>query len=195
MSLPISQLDLVNLVLNELGKPSVTNVNDTDTAIVANNKLNFFFPLMLLKTTWNDFVKFYISNTPNTFPFSPDYAYTYTLPGDFGRLFKFGNFTFPVIYQITDGLISANVKPIQFYYIVNTAAYGAGLDSGTMQFNFALAVWVAADMCMVTTNNAALTKYLEEKAKKEISNAILLDNMNKEIVTLPYNSFNRQLFI
>ena len=191
MSLPISQLDIINQALIELGKPPVNAFDDTEASRALNYKIDLLFPLLLMKTLWNDFIVYTIINTPNTQSFSPDFAYTYTLPANFGRLFKFGNFPFPVVYEIFDGLIAANVRPIQFYYIVNTANY----NNSSSQFWRALSVWAASDTCMVLTNNDKLTKYLSEKAKDEINNAILLDNMNKELVTLPYNSFNRQLYM
>jgi hypothetical protein len=191
MSMPVSQLDIINQALIELGKPPVNAFGDTPASLALNYKIDLLFPLLLLKTNWNDFVKFTIINTPNTTSFSPDFAYTYTLPANFGRLFKFGNFTFPVIYEIFDGLIAANVKPIQFYYIVNSANY----NNSSAQFWRALSVWAASDTCMVLTNNDKLTEYLSKKSDMEINNAILLDNMNKELFTVPYNSFNRQIYI
>lgn len=191
MSLPVAKIDVVNQALLEIGRLPVIQISDSADAQLISAKIDILLPLLLLAAEWNFAVRFVNDNTPLTVPFSPDFTYTYQLPFDFGRFFKFGTNTFPLYYEFADGLLLTNVKPIQYYYIVNNVDYAAF----TTMFYRALAVYAAADTAMVLTQNAALTKYILDKYKEEKSNAILLNDQERYIGSTPYNDFDRQTYI
>ncbi len=122
---------------------------------------------------------------------SPDFVFNYVLPFDFGRFFKFSTNTFPLYYEILDNLLLVNVKPVQYYYVVNNVDY----EVITALFYRALAIYAAADTCMALTQNAVLTKYLQEKYLENKSNAILQNDMDRDVTSTPYNDFDRQTYI
>lgn len=188
--LPISKLTVINQALLEIGKLPVTNEDDSDAAKGISAKVDILLPVLLRRTRWKFAIKYIEDNTPNTLNFSPDFNYTYQLPADYGRFFMFSSLCFPIDYMIVDGLLLTNVKPVQYYYIVNTADY----DALSVMFVRALAVYVAADMAPTLTNNVELIKVLNAKAREEIANAVLFDDMERRVRTTPYNEYDRQQY-
>lgn len=191
MSLPITQLDVVNQALMEIGSLPVTSVTDNDKAILINSKIDLLLPVLLLSTPWKFAVKYIEDNTPLTLNFSPDYQYTYQLPADYGRFWKFSTTVFPLQWQIVDGLLQIDVRPVQYYYITNDVPF----EFFTPLFYRALALYVASDVAFVLTNNADLAKYLLQKYEDARNNAILLDDMEREVQTQPFNDFDRNVFV
>ena len=191
MALPVAKIDVINQALMELGRLPVISESDSQDAMLIGAKIDILLPLLLLSSTWNFAIKFVNNNTPTTVTFSPDFVYNYVLPFDFGRFFKFGSNSFPLYYEFVDGLLLTNIKPVQYYYVVNNVDF----DAISTAFYRALAVFAAADSCMALTQNAGLTKYLLDKYKEEKSNAILLNDMERDVVSTPYNDFNRQTYI
>lgn len=192
MSLPISEIEIVNQALIEIGRQPVTEITEeTQDARVIQAKLELLLPVFLASTTWNFAVKYVFNNTPLTTPFSPDFQYAYQLPADYGRFWKFGTNVFPLVYQFTDGLLLTDIRPVAYYYIVNTVPF----DVITPLFFRALALYVASDVAYILTNNEKLAAYLLEKYKDNASNAILLNDIERNIVTTPFNDFDRQVYI
>lgn len=191
MSLPISQLSVVNQALIELGKPPVTVLTDNAASVLLAAKSELLLPVLLASSTWNFAIKFRTDNTPITVDFTSDFTYTYQLPGDYGRFFKFATSVFPLFYEFFDGLLCTNIKPISYYYVVNNVDY----DAISPLFYRALSVFIAADSCTVLTNNVKLTAELREKYLQEKSAAILLNDMERDVISTPYNDFNRQTYI
>jgi hypothetical protein len=191
MSLPVSELGVVNYALSELGIPPVVSIMDNQKAQIIDNKINTLFSIFLKSTTWNFAIKYISDNTPLTQNFSPDYPFTYQLPSDYGRFFKFSTNTFPLSYQFTDDLLLIDVRPAAYWYVVNTVPY----DVITDLFYRALAIFAASDCAYVLTNNEKLASYLLQKYKDCKDEAILLNDMERQVQTMPHNDFDRQVFI
>lgn len=191
MSLSISEIDVVNQALIEIGRQPVVQITDSPDSKLIAAKLELLLPVFLASTVWNFAVKYVTNNTPLTVPFSPDYQYSYQLPADYGRFWKFGTNVYPLVYQFTDGLLLTDVRPVSYYYIVDSVPY----DVITPLFFRALSIYVASDVAFVLTNNAELVKYLRAKYENESSNAILLNDIERDITTTPFNDFDRQVYI
>ncbi len=187
-----TQLQLVNRTLSELGRLMVASIDESPDAQAANAKLIELVPELYLVYNWTFLVKFIIDYTPLSFNFSPDYIYTYQLPGDFGHFFKwqYTSSQWP-IYQFTDNYLLAQTLPVGYYYIVNQAdpmVY-------TPLFARALVLYAAAKLSPTLTNNVQLTAYLEKEYEKIIAKAIVQDDQERSISSTPYNDFNRIQFV
>ena len=187
-----TQLQLVNRTLSEIGRLSVASITESPDAQQANAKLLELVPELYLVYNWSFLTKYIFDNTPLTVNFSPDYSYTYQLPGDFGHFFKwqYTSSQWP-IYQFTDGLLLAQVKPVGYYYIVNQAdpiVY-------TPLFARALVLYAAAKLSPTLTNNIQLTTYLQKEYEIMIAKAITQDDMERSVSTTPYNDFDRITYV
>lgn len=190
--LPIAQIDVVNQALIELGQLPVIQVTDTPASQLLAAKSELLLPVLLQSSTWNFAIKFVYDNTPLPTSFSTDFTYSYQLPADYGRFFKWSkNNTNQLFYEFIDGMLCTDIKPVQYYYIVNNLDY----DAISTLFYRALAVFIAADSCTVLTNNLQLTAELRAKYLQEKSSAILLNDMERDVGSTPYNDFNRQVLI
>jgi len=188
-----THLQLVNRTLSELGRLAVASITESPDAQQASAKLLELEPELYLAYNWSFLVKFVLDNTPLTFNFSPDYSYTYQLPGDFGQFFKWQatGSQWP-IYEITDGYILAQTKPIGYYYIVNQA----DPEVYTPLFARALVLYAAAKLAPTLTNNVQLASYLQKEHDKMLAKAIVENDMigNPHFAT-PYNDFSRITFV
>ncbi len=187
-----THLQLVNRTLSELGRLAVASITESPDAQQASAKIHELEPELYLVYNWTFLVKYIFDNTPLTTNFSPDYSYTYQLPGDFGHFFKWQDTSsqWP-IYQFADGLLLAQVKPVGYYYIVNQAdpvVY-------TPLFARALVLYAAAKLSPTLTNNINLTAYLEKEYEKMIAKAIVQDDMQRSVSGTPYNDFNRITYV
>lgn len=187
-----SQLQLVNRTLSELGRLQVTSINDSPDATYVAAKIAELFPEVLLEANWNFAVRYRTDDTPLTTPFSPDYLYAYQLPGDFGKFFKWAatGAQWPV-YEFADGMLLAQTRPVQYYYIVNIADYSVL----TPLFSRALILYTASKSAPSLTNNVALTQYLEKEYMKSLAKAILENDMERSVTTTPYNDFDRITYV
>ena len=52
-NLPISRLSIVNQALAKLGRPAVTNINDSNDAELLDLKIDLLLPVLLEYTIWN----------------------------------------------------------------------------------------------------------------------------------------------
>jgi len=187
-----THLQLVNRTLSELGRLSVAAIAESPDAQTASAKILELEPELYLVYNWTFLVKYIFDNTPLTTNFSPDYSYTYQLPGDFGHFFKWQDTSsqWP-IYQFADGLLLAQVKPVGYYYIVNQAVP----EVYTPLFARALVLYAAAKLSPTLTNNVQLTAYLEKEYEKMIAKAIIQDDMERPVFATPYNDFNRITYV
>lgn len=187
-----THLQLVNRTLSELGRLQVASINESPDALHASAKLYELAPELYLVYNWTFLVKFTINRTPLTYNFSPDYIYTYQLPGDFGHFFKWQatGSQWP-IYEFADGYLLAQTLPVGFYYIVNQAVP----EVYTPLFARALVLYAAAKLSPTLTNNVELTKYLENEYRIMIANAIRQDDMENPHFATAYNDFNRLTFV
>ena len=187
-----TQLQLVNRTLSELGRLAVASITESPDAQQASAKLIELVPELYLEANWSFLVKFILDNTPLTFNFSPDYSYTYQVPTDVGRFFKWQDTgsQWP-IYQFADGYLLAQTKPVGYYYIVNQAAP----EVYTPLFARALVLYAAAKLAPTLTNNVQLAAYLEKEYKDMLVNAVRQDDMLNPHFATPYNDFNRITFV
>ena len=187
-----SQLQLVNRCLSELGRLPVSAITDSPDAEYVAAKIDELFPEVLLDCNWTWAIKYRTDDTPLTTNFSPDYSYTYQLPGDFGKFYKWAatGAQWP-IYEFADGYLLAQTLPVQYYYIVNQASF----EFLTPLFSRALILYAAAKSAPTLTNNVQLSNYLEKEYEKARVKAILENDMERSVVSTPYNDFNRITYV
>lgn len=185
-----TQLQMVNMALNELGKPTVSNINDSPAAQQVAAFLTQCYPEVLLECNWNWGVKYVQDSSPLTENYSPDFMYTYLMPSDWGQFFKWSQGTWPV-YEFVDTFILANQTPIQYYYIVNNAPFALVPPLAAR----AIALYVASKAAPTLVNNAVFTKYLKDEYKIAKINAILQNDQQRLITSGPYNDFDRITFV
>jgi hypothetical protein len=187
-----SLLDLTNRALSELGRLPVVRIENSDDAIYVSNKILELYKEVLLDYNWN-FAVVYVENfSPETTNFSPDYVYSYQLPGNYGKFYKWATTgaQWP-IYAIIDGMMLANTLPIQYYYIANDVDFSVWPPLVARM----LVLYAAAKTAPTLTNNVSLTTYLESEYLKMRSKAILQDDMERSVMSTPYNDFNRITFV
>jgi hypothetical protein len=187
-----SLLDLTNRSLAELGKPSVQAITDSDASQYVANKILELYQEVLLDYNWN-FAVVYISNSsPETQNFSPDYVYSYQLPGNYGKFYRWATTgaQWP-LYAIIDGMILANTLPIQYYYIRNDVPF----EIWPPLVARALVLYAASKSSPTLTNNTGLTGYLQKEYEKARTKAILWNDMERSVMSTPYNDFNRITFV
>lgn len=187
-----SELQLVNRCLAELGRPSIVAISDSEDAQYVDNKINELYPELLLEYNWNFAVIYRSDDTPLVDNFSPDFVYTYQLPGDFGKFYRWASSgsQWP-FYQIVDGLLLAQTKPIQYYYIKNYVDF----QYLPPLFSRMLILYAAAKSSLVLTNNVQLTAYLENEYTKIRTRAIEQNDMERSVMSMPYNDFDRLTFV
>jgi len=190
-----AKLDVVNQVLNELGFPFIQTLTSTAASTLISNKLDILLPEMLLRTDWNFAIKFVTDDTPNVANISPDYLYNYTLPADYNRMDRFSwqlsSTAFSFVYRIIDQTLMTNVRPVLYYYVVQTVSYGVIPPL----FYRALVLYTAAECAAVLTNNVGLGKVLEGKYQLKLNEAILLNDQERMIQSTPQNDYDRQSYV
>ncbi len=187
-----SQLQLVNRCLSELGRLPVQAIADSNDATYVSNKIDELLPEVLLDYNWDWAVKYREDNTPLTTEFSPDYSYTYQLPGDFGMFFKWAatGAQWP-IYEFADGYLLAQTRPVQYYYIVNQVSPSVI----TPLVSRALILYAAAKSAPTLTNNVQLSEYLEKEYEKARVKAILQNDMLRSVTSTPFSDFQRLTYV
>lgn len=187
-----SFLELVNRTLSELGRLPVQALSDSDDAVYVGRKIDELYPEVLLDCNWTWAIKYRTDDTPLTVSISPDYIYTYQLPGDFGKFYKWAmtGAQWP-IYEFINNFLCAQTRPIQYYYIVNQASY----ENLTPLFARALVLYAAAKSAPTLTNNVSFAGYLEKEYEKSRIKAILENDMERSVQQMPYNDFNRITYV
>ncbi len=187
-----SLLDLTNRALSELGRLSVSQIGDSDDSIYVSNKIIELTQEVLLDYNWNFAITYVANYSPETTNFSPDYVYTYQLPGNYGKFYKWASTgaQWP-LYAIVDGLLLANTLPVQYYYIANDIPYENWPPLVARQ----LVLYAAAKSAPTLTNNLQLFTYLENEYMKARVKAILENDMERSVQSTPYNDFDRITFV
>jgi hypothetical protein len=187
-----SLLDLTNRALAELGRLPVETVNDSPQSIVVSNKILELYQEVLLDYNWNFAVVYVANYSPETTNFSPDYVYSYQLPGNYGKFFQWATTgaQWP-IYAIIDGMLLANTLPVQYYYIANDVPF----ENWTPLVARQLVLYAAAKCCPTLTNNIKLSEYLYKEYEAARTKAILQNDMERSVQTTPYNDFDRITFV
>lgn len=185
-------IDLVNRTLSELGRPSVTAITDSQDATYVANKINELYKEVLLEYNWSWAIVYVNDSSPLTVNFSPDYVYSYALPGDFGKFYKWATTgaQWP-LYAFVDGMLLANTLPVQYYYIVNDAAFETFPPLPARM----LVLYAAAKSAPTLTNNIQLAAYLENEYVKIRTRAIQQDDMERSVQSTPFNEFDRITFV
>lgn len=183
-----SKLQLVNRALSELGRLAVTSINESSDAQYLAAKIDELYPEVLLECNWTWAVIYRRDDTPLSANFSPDYTYTYQLPGDFGKFYRFASTgTSWGIYAFMDDMLLANTKPVEYYYISNQAAY----ETLPPLFSRSLILYAAAKAAPTLTNNMQLAAYLQNEYVMIKTKAILENDMERAVTSMPYNDFDR----
>lgn len=185
-------LDLTNRALSELGRLPVIAVTDSDDAVYVQNKILELYKEVLLDYNWNFAIVYVANYSPETTNFSPDYVYSYQLPGNYGKFFKWATTgaQWP-LYAIQDGLLLANTLPVQYYYIANDIPFAVWPPLVAR----ALVLYAAAKSAPTMTNNVQLTSYLEREYEKILNRAIIQNDMERSVMSTPYNDFDRITFV
>ncbi len=195
MALSCSKLTVINQALLALGSAPVANEKESEAAQFISEKLDSLLPILLLSETWHFAVKYREETTPLTQNFSPDYRYSYQLPFNYGRFIKLGvnrfNLNFLLDFEIVDNMILTNSLPFRYYYLVNT------MDYSILPPIFArtLALYAASDSAVPLTQNVQLAHLLHTQYLQEKINALLLNNMERDIKGVPYNDFDRVMWV
>lgn len=187
-----SLLELTNDCLSELGRLPVETLNDTPASIVVSNKILELYKEVLQDYNWNFAVVYVTNSSPETTNFSPDYLYSYQLPGNYGKFFKWATTgaQWP-IYAIWNGLLLANTLPVQYYYIANDTPF----EVWPPLVARLLILYAASKVAPTLTNNIQLTAYLKSEYKDARTKAILWNDMERSVQSTPYNDFDRVTFV
>jgi hypothetical protein len=187
-----SLLDLTNRALSELGRLSVSQIENSPDAQQVSAKILELYKEVLLDYNWNFAVVYVANYSPETTNFSPDYVYSYQLPGNYGKFFKWATTgaQWPY-YAIIDGMLLANTLPVQFYYIANDVPFEKWPPLVARQ----LVLYAAAKCAPTMTNNMNLTDYLMKEYELVRARAILENDMERSVMATPYNDFNRVTFV
>lgn len=190
-----SLLELTNRTLSELGRLPIQSLDpDTITpeGIVISNKLIELAPEVLLDYNWNFAIVYVTNSSPLTTNFSPDYVYSYQLPGNYGKFYKWATTgaEWP-FYAIVDGMLLANTLPIQYYYIANDIPF----EFWQPLVARTLVLYAASKVSPTLTNNMQLTGYLENEYMKIRTKAIQENDMERSVMSTPFNDFDRITFV
>jgi hypothetical protein len=187
-----SLLDLTNDALSELGRNSVSAITDSPDADTVSKKILSLYKEVLLDYNWNFAVVYVANYSPETTNFSPDYVYSYQLPGNYGKFFQWAatGAQWPE-YAIWDGMMLANTLPIQYYYIANDVPFENWPPLVARQ----LVLYAAAKCAPTLTNNLQLSKYLYQEYKDARTKAILENDMERSVQSTPFNDFDRVTFV
>lgn len=183
-----STLELTNRVLSELGKSPVEAVTNSEASIVVANKLDELYKEVLLETMWNFAIGYREDYSYLSVNYNKDHSYSYQLPGNFGRFYKFGRGS-PCAgsYEFIDGMLLTNVTPVRYYYIRNDVPFEVWppLPART------LVLYAASKLAPTLTNNIQLTGYLAGEYERIKVRAILENDMDRSVTTTPFNDFDR----
>jgi hypothetical protein len=187
-----SLIDLVNRTLSELGRLPVEAITDSPDAQATANKIFELAPEVLLDYNWNFAIVYEANYSPETTNYSPDFVYSYQLPGNYGKFFRWASTgaQWPY-YEIVDGMMLANTLPIQYYYIANDIPFEFWPPLVARQ----LVLYAASKLAPTLTNNMQLAAYLENEYMKARTKAILENDMERSVMSTPYNDFDRITFI
>lgn len=187
-----SLVDLTNRALSELGRIPVVAIIDSPDAQIVANKIIELAPEVLLDYNWNFAISYVANYSPLTTNYSPDFVYTYQLPGNYGKFFRWATTgaQWP-FYEIVNGLLLANTLPVQYYYIANDTPFEVWPPLVSRQ----LILYAASKVAPTMTNNLQLAAYLKKEYDDARHKAILENDMERSVMSTPYNDFDRITFI
>jgi len=88
-------------------------------------------------------------------------------------------------------MLLANTLPVQYYYIANDVDFSVWPPLVARL----LVLYTAAKSAPTLTNNTSLAGYLENEYMKIRAKAILENDMERSVMSTPYNDFNRITFV
>lgn len=187
-----SLLELTNCALSELGKLPVEAIGDSDSSIIVSNKILELYKEILLEANWTWAIVYIENSSPETTNYSPDFVYSYQLPGNFGRFFRFANTgsQWPY-YEFVDGMLLAQTLPVQYYYIRNDVPFEYWPPLPARE----LILYAASKCAMSQTQNVQLAAYLMKEYQDAKNRAITENDMQRSIMQTPYNDFDRIQFV
>jgi hypothetical protein len=193
MTIPVSKLNVINMVLTHLGRNTVANANNDPNGNLISRNIDIYFPELLVRTNWNQTVAYVNDSSPLTDNFNPEFKYAYQLPANFGTIYKVQK---SYRWAIYDNMIFSDANPIQYFYNVNIANFGDGDFSIFPQiFIIALSLYVASMCCTVITNNVSLTNDLVAQSAIKIKDAGTFNRFNQQILQMPNNDYDRFVLV
>lgn len=198
MAVAVTKLNIVNMVLANLGKLPVANaMNDPNGALIL-QAIDQYFPQLLLRANWNWSIKYVTDNNPITDATNPYFRFGYQLPADYGRMNKivtlagFSSIGAGTGWAIIDNILWVNTDPVSYYYQVNQSVFLDGNFSVCTQvFLNALAFYVAGQVCLPITNNIQLRQQNLDNYQISIIEAGKLNRYDQQIITMPNNDYDR----
>lgn len=189
--MPFTKLDLTNMVMNELGRLGVANINNDDNATLIDQRITTFLPELLKRANWVWTIRQRIDDTPLTSTPNTNFLYAYQLPFDYGRMLDVVN-NYP--YAVIDGTLCTNQKPVQYFYNVNDSVF-ANNDYSIFppEFRDYCALFVASRVAKPLTQDLSLVQQLFMMQKEKLNECVKLNRMEERIVTAPYNAYNRRV--
>lgn len=181
------ELDYVNGILSELAIKNVQSINDNETSLFIYNRLRVLYVHVLQRANWNFAVEFIYDASPMVYNISPNYQYTYLLPADFGHLFKFTNQILPTVYEIVDGYLLCNSKPVQYEYIKNNQSLSV-FPPLVMDM---IVLYVASRVCLVLTQDIKLTSYLKSLYEERFSECVRVNAFANQIDNAKHINYDR----
>ena len=189
-----SKLEVVNQILSEIGRPPVASLSNSDDAsLIISPRVDLLSQELLERANWKFAILYRTDSTPLPVSISPDFPWTFQLPANFGSFYKTSpqNPNFGLYYEFIDNFICTNANPIQYYYIINQIDYA----TIPVLFMRILVLYTASTVSLSLTNNAQLTRFLEDKYMRKLDDALRQNDMQRYVQSTPYNDFNRQTFI
>lgn len=194
-------INIVSGVLAKLGRVPVTNIQDSNDAIIIAHQMPLFLGELLLKAPWTFATKYYFTNTPITVNLEQNplisfqYQNNFALPYDYGRFWRFVGLnspTFGLDYQIIDNVFQCNTSFLAMYYTVNFCEYSAITNQA---FLAALIHYAASQVALSLTNRMDLKQEQEAEYLTKIGDAISQNAYEQELVQTAYNDFSRRTYI
>lgn len=185
MPIPLNSIQIVNRVMNQLGRLGVAAASNDSYAALISERLPDDVVYMLSQDSWYFATKFIRDESPAAAsPVVPNYKYAYYLPFDFLQFYKqLENLN----YQTYQGFILSSAPFIQYFYVYNLTDY----TKFRPWFTEALVWYIVNRVALPLTQNINVAKIAEAQFEKEIYLAKTSNKMESPIFEAPYNSYNR----
>ena len=192
MSYVVSRLQVINNVLAELGESSVAIEDASANSTFIKERINALLPYVLSKGNFRFNLVYREDSTPAAQPLSGQYQYTFTLPSDYGRMYRMLNRT---QYEEIQGGLATDSQTIQYYYNTNGAPFFDGNFEGmSPPFVEALTFYVVSRVAAPLTENLELKKIALESFNAYIADAILMNEYEINKLISPPNEYDRVVY-
>lgn len=164
-------LQIINAALYELGTLPLEAISDTsDNAAVMKERYVTLRELLKRDYLWNFAKAISILSSPTTSSLTDDWAYSFSMPSDVGRLMSIMHGGEPVPYELADRVIHTNAPTITIRYVAGSTDDAAS-DAENYPIDFAevLSLELAAAACMKITQNIGLQDRLYSRAKERLA--------------------------